>query len=125
MTDEGNYILDCAFGRIDDPAALAARLDAMPGVVDHGLFVGLADTVVVGRGDGTVVIEREWQQAESECAQPATVVAMLAERGFRSVPATAAPESQCDRDLFTSSDLIPDCEAEPFWEPFLCLPRNR
>lgn len=58
VTDEGNFILDCAFGRIDDPAALAARLDAMPGVVDHGLFVGLAHTLVVGRGDGTIVIER-------------------------------------------------------------------
>lgn len=59
VTDEGNFILDCAFGQIDDPAALAARLDAMPGVVDHGLFVGLARTLVVGRGDGTVVIERD------------------------------------------------------------------
>ena len=55
VTDEGNYILDCGFGRIEDPAALAARLDAMPGVVDHGLFVGLAHTVIVGRGEGTVV----------------------------------------------------------------------
>ncbi len=58
VTDEGNLVLDCAFGRIDDPAALAARLDAMPGVVDHGLFVGLAHTLVVGRSDGTGVIER-------------------------------------------------------------------
>lgn len=58
VTDEGNYILDCAFGRIEDPVVLAARLDAMPGVVDHGLFVGLAHTVVVGRGVETVVIER-------------------------------------------------------------------
>jgi len=59
VTDEGNFILDCAFGQIDDPAALAARLDAMPGVVDHGLFVGLADTVIVGRGQTTQVMERK------------------------------------------------------------------
>ena len=58
VTDEGNYILDCAFGRIEDPAALAARLDAMPGVVGHGLFIGLANTVIVGRGEGTLVIDR-------------------------------------------------------------------
>lgn len=58
VTDEGNYILDCAFGRIDAPPALAARLDAMPGVVDHGLFVGLADTVIFGRDEGTVIVER-------------------------------------------------------------------
>jgi len=55
-TDEENYILDCAFGPIDDPVALAACLDAMPGVVDHGLFIGFHPTVIVGRGDDTIVI---------------------------------------------------------------------
>jgi ribose 5-phosphate isomerase A len=59
VTDEGNYILDCAFGRIDDPAALATRLDTMPGVVGHGLFVGIADTVIFGRGEETLVIDRQ------------------------------------------------------------------
>lgn len=58
VTDEENFILDCAFSRIDDPVALAVRLDAMPGVVDHGLFVGLAHTVIVGCGDETLVINR-------------------------------------------------------------------
>lgn len=58
VTDEGNYILDCAFGRIEEPAALAALLNAMPGVVEHGLFVGMVHTVIVGRGEGTEVIER-------------------------------------------------------------------
>ena len=46
-TDEGHLILDCAFGPIDDPARLAARLDARAGVVEHGLFIGLATEVVV------------------------------------------------------------------------------
>lgn len=63
LTDEGNFILDCAFDRIADPAALAARLDAIPGVVDHGLFVGLADTLIVGRGEETDVIDRPRRQA--------------------------------------------------------------
>jgi ribose 5-phosphate isomerase A len=49
VTDEGNQILDCDFGLIADPAALAARLDATVGVVEHGLFLGLAPTVIVGR----------------------------------------------------------------------------
>ena len=53
-TDEGNRILDCPFGRIDDPEALAARLSAVPGVVEHGLFLGLAHEVIVARG-GTVL----------------------------------------------------------------------
>jgi len=58
VTDEGNYILDCAFGRIEKPAALAALLNAVPGVVEHGLFVDMVHTVIVGRGEGTEVIER-------------------------------------------------------------------
>ena len=49
VTDNGNLLLDCAFDAIDDPAALAATLAAVPGVVEHGLFVGLVDEVHVGR----------------------------------------------------------------------------
>lgn len=48
VTDGGNHILDCRFGPIGDPEALAARLDGVTGVVEHGLFVGFAPTVVVG-----------------------------------------------------------------------------
>jgi ribose 5-phosphate isomerase A len=58
ITDEGNYILDCSFGSIEDPSALARKLDAMPGVMEHGLFVGLADTLIVGEGDGVTVLQR-------------------------------------------------------------------
>jgi ribose 5-phosphate isomerase A len=47
VTDGGNQILDCRFGPIADPAALGARLKAMVGVVEHGLFVGFAPTVIV------------------------------------------------------------------------------
>jgi ribose 5-phosphate isomerase A len=49
ITDEGNHILDCDFGLIADPEALAERLDRTVGVVEHGLFLGLAPTLVVGR----------------------------------------------------------------------------
>jgi len=52
VTDNGNLVLDCAFGRIDDPDRLATQLSAIPGVVEHGLFVGLADVAYVGREDG-------------------------------------------------------------------------
>ncbi len=48
VTDEGHHILDCAFGEITDPATLAVQLHAMPGVVEHGLFVGMADAVLIG-----------------------------------------------------------------------------
>ncbi len=55
-TDEGNYILDCAFGCIDDPPALARTLDAMPGVMEHGLFVNLAHTLIVGQENDVTVL---------------------------------------------------------------------
>lgn len=57
-TDEGNYILDCAFRQIEDPAALAQQLDAIPGVMEHGLFIDMADTLIVGQGAETVLLER-------------------------------------------------------------------
>ncbi len=58
VTDEGNSLVDCAYGAIDDPRALANRLNAIVGVVEHGLFLDMADIVVVGRVGGAEVIER-------------------------------------------------------------------
>ena len=49
VTDGGHWILDAALERIADPKALAERLSAIPGVVEHGLFIGLAQAVVLGR----------------------------------------------------------------------------
>jgi len=57
VTDNGNLVLDCAFGDIDEPAALGRALASLPGVVEHGLFVGLADEVHVGSEDGVTVRE--------------------------------------------------------------------
>jgi ribose 5-phosphate isomerase A len=48
VTDGKNHILDCRFGPIADPDALAARLDGIPGVVEHGLFVGFQPELIVG-----------------------------------------------------------------------------
>ena len=48
MTDEGNRILDCRFGPLDDPAALATAIRSIPGVVEHGLFLGMAEIAYVG-----------------------------------------------------------------------------
>jgi ribose 5-phosphate isomerase A len=50
LTDNGNQILDCSFGKIDDPPALALALSDTPGIVEHGLFIGLAKLALVGRG---------------------------------------------------------------------------
>src|SRR5208337_679125 len=51
LTDNGNQILDCSFGKIADPPALARALSDTPGIVEHGLFIGLASLAPVGRGD--------------------------------------------------------------------------
>ena len=57
VTDGGNYIFDIACGEIREPDKLAQFLNGVPGVVDHGLFIGLATAVVLGRGDKAEVIE--------------------------------------------------------------------
>ncbi|MET6996558.1 ribose-5-phosphate isomerase RpiA [Chitinophaga defluvii] len=54
ITDNGNYIIDCAFNAITDPATLHTRLNAIPGVAENGLFVNYAHTVIVGYENGTV-----------------------------------------------------------------------
>jgi ribose 5-phosphate isomerase A len=51
VTDGGNHILDASFGRIHDPDMLAVELNRIPGVVEHGLFIGLATAAIVARGD--------------------------------------------------------------------------
>jgi ribose 5-phosphate isomerase A len=56
VTDEGHYILDLHLKRIGDPPALAAALSALPGVVEHGLFIDMAGTVVLGRPDGSTEV---------------------------------------------------------------------
>jgi ribose 5-phosphate isomerase A len=52
LTDEGNYILDCACGRIEDPEELAAEIRSIVGVVEHGLFLGMATLALVAGEDG-------------------------------------------------------------------------
>ena len=52
--DNGNHILDCAFGVIEDPAELERRIAAICGVVESGLFIGLAHRIVIGKADGTL-----------------------------------------------------------------------
>jgi ribose 5-phosphate isomerase A len=58
-TDQGNLILDCDFGPISDPAQLAAALKAHSGIVEHGLFLGLATEVVVAEVEGVRHVRRE------------------------------------------------------------------
>jgi len=58
VTDGGHWVLDAQLQRIPDPKTLAARLSAVPGVMEHGLFIGLAGTAIVAGPDGVRLIER-------------------------------------------------------------------
>jgi ribose 5-phosphate isomerase A len=57
-TDQGNLILDCHFGPVPDPAQLAARLSERAGIVEHGLFLGLATDVIVTGVEGVRHLKR-------------------------------------------------------------------
>lgn len=58
VTDSGHWILDASLARIDDPAALAHAISGVPGVVEHGLFIGLAHMAIIGGTDGVKIVER-------------------------------------------------------------------
>ena len=58
VTENGNIILDCALGRIADPPKLAAALSSIPGVVEHGLFIGIASLALIATGSDIERIER-------------------------------------------------------------------
>jgi ribose 5-phosphate isomerase A len=58
VTDNGNAILDCRIQLIEDPAALDRAIQSIPGAVGTGLFVDMADAVIVGRDGGPEVLER-------------------------------------------------------------------
>lgn len=58
ISDNLNYIVHCKFERIDDPRAMEAEIGMIPGVVDSGLFIGLASKVIVASAEGVRILER-------------------------------------------------------------------
>ena len=71
VTDSGNFILDCAFGSIAEPEALDEALRLVPGVVETGLFLGLADVAIVAGPDGVAVLERDGPDGSGQVASAA------------------------------------------------------
>ncbi len=59
VTDGGHYILDCSLGAIADPERLAETLSGIPGVVEHGLFIGYARTAIIARAESVEVLSRD------------------------------------------------------------------
>lgn len=62
ITDNGNYIIDCEFDRIHNPEELENELNMIPGVVENGLFIGLADKAIVGSTQGIMTLEKGEEQ---------------------------------------------------------------
>ncbi len=56
LSDQKNHLVDCAFGLITDPSSLARQLDGIPGIVEHGLFIGLAGEALVADGDTVMML---------------------------------------------------------------------
>jgi ribose 5-phosphate isomerase A len=59
ITDNSNYILDCEFDRIENPTQLEIDINNIPGVVENGLFIGLANQVIVGGKQGILTLDKE------------------------------------------------------------------
>ena len=59
ITDNQNYIIDCDFGKITDPETLEREINNIPGVLENGLFIGLADQIIVGSKQGMMTLERQ------------------------------------------------------------------
>lgn len=65
VTDNGNHIVDARFSNLASPARVAARIASIPGVVGHGLFLGMADTVLVASATGVRTLQRKARRARS------------------------------------------------------------
>ncbi|WP_025682646.1 ribose-5-phosphate isomerase RpiA [Paenibacillus maysiensis] len=59
QTDNGNYIADCRYGTIENPQELEIQLNQIPGVVDNGLFINMADQVIIARANGQIDVRNK------------------------------------------------------------------
>ncbi len=62
ITDNSNYILDCDFGKINEPEVLEKEINSIPGVIENGLFINLADEIIVGSKQGIITLEERCLQ---------------------------------------------------------------
>ena len=90
VTDQGNLILDCAFGSIPEPEVLAFALKRVPGVVEHGLFLGLADLAIVAGSGGVRLCAA--QEPDAKWLSTTTICSSSARARAGSAPARLAAE---------------------------------
>ncbi|WP_205711137.1 ribose-5-phosphate isomerase A [Hymenobacter sp. HDW8] len=65
LSDQGNLLLDCHFRSIPDPAELALQLQAIPGIVEHGLFLGLAHAAIIAQEEKLLVLRPGAEPADA------------------------------------------------------------
>ncbi|GAB2475943.1 ribose-5-phosphate isomerase A [Hymenobacter qilianensis] len=65
LSDQGNLLVDCHFNSIPDPAGLAVQLQAIPGIVEHGLFLGLARAAIVAQGEELLVLRPDVEPTDA------------------------------------------------------------
>lgn len=65
LSDQGNFLIDCHFKSLPDPAELALQLQAIPGIVEHGLFIGLASAAVVAQDEKLLVLRAGAEPADA------------------------------------------------------------
>lgn len=70
LTDAGNHVLDCRLDARADLERLAARVKLIPGVVEHGLFLGMAERALLGRADGGVDVRNAPENSTAAAARP-------------------------------------------------------
>ncbi len=58
VTDNGNYILDCEYDKLENVEEMEAEINNLPGVVENGLFIGLASEVIIGKKEGTEIMRK-------------------------------------------------------------------
>ncbi len=59
VTDNGNYILDCEYDKLENVEEMEAEINNLPGVVENGLFIGLTSEVIVGKKDGIEIMRKK------------------------------------------------------------------
>ena len=86
LTDSGNFLIDAHLQAIEDPLTIDRELNWIPGVVENGLFTGIADEVIFSDAGGNISV---MQTSTAPAARPTTTV-----RGRRSHPADTSPAAQ-------------------------------
>jgi hypothetical protein len=103
QTDAGNIIIDATIGKIPEPTKLSNLLKLIPGVVDHGLFIGMCGKVLLGTSNGVKELNRPPQQTNPAMSVAAIQSAAQATAFSSSASSSAANGSSASASVATSA----------------------